>query len=151
MVHKTYSNNFLKFDCESKIIIDKCQEKYFSKEIVSSFDPTRITKITKKGIIIPNEYIIIRLHENMDSDFIVFLLKSDIFTRELNKLIEGSLGKWIKINHMREVKLPIPDYNNQKEYGNLLRLLENKIQLKLKSIENNKKAQQAILDKLVSD
>jgi len=52
---------------------------------------------------------------------------------------------------MREVKLPIPDYNNQKEYGKLLRLLEDKIQLKLKSVENNKKAQKAILDKLVGD
>lgn len=81
----------------------------------------------------------------------VFLLKSSIFPRELNKLREGSAGKWIKINHMREVKLPIPDYNNQKEYGKLLRLLENKIQLKLKSVENNKKAQKAILDKLVED
>ena len=81
----------------------------------------------------------------------VFLLKSSIFPRELNKLREGSAGKWIKINHMREVKLPIPDYNNQKEYGKLLRLLEDKIQLKLKSVENNKKAQKAILDKLVRD
>lgn len=81
----------------------------------------------------------------------VFLLKSSIFPRELNKLREGSAGKWIKINHMREVKLPIPDYNNQKEYGKLLRLLEDKIQLKLKSVENNKKAQKAILDKLVGD
>ena len=81
----------------------------------------------------------------------VFLLKSSIFPRELNKLREGSAGKWIKINHMREVKLPIPDYNNQKEYGKLLRLLEDKIQLKLKSVENNKKAQKAILDKLVED
>ena len=78
-------------------------------------------------------------------------LKSSIFPRELNKLREGSAGKWIKINHMREVKLPIPDYNNQKEYGKLLRLLEDKIQLKLKSVENNKKAQKAILDKLVGD
>lgn len=157
MVHKTYSDNFLKFDCESKTVSDnylKKFEKYFSKEndiIVHSFDLDKVTKITKNGIIIPSDYIIIRLHENIDSDFMVFLLKSSIFPRELNKLREGSAGKWIKINHMREVKLPIPDYNNQKEYGKLLRLLENKIQLKLKSVENNKKAQKAILDKLVED
>ena len=91
------------------------------------------------------------ISQNIDSDFMVFLLKSSIFPHELNKLREGSAGKWIKINHMREVKLPIPDYNNQKEYGKLLRLLEDKIQLKLKSVENNKKAQKAILDKLVGD
>ena len=57
MVHKTYSDNFLKFDCESKTVSDnylKKFEKYFSKEndiIVHSFDLDKVTKITKNGII----------------------------------------------------------------------------------------------------
>nr|WP_299526401.1 restriction endonuclease subunit S [uncultured Methanobrevibacter sp.] len=156
VIHKTYSDDFLKFDCESRTVSDNIYlekfEKYFSKEndiIVSLFDPTRVTKITKKGLIIPDRYAIIRLHENIDPDFMVLLLKSSIFRRELNKLIEGSFAKYIRTRYIQEVKLPIPDYENQKKYGKLLKLLEDKIQLKLKSIENNKKAQKALLDKLV--
>lgn len=59
--------------------------------------------------------------------------------------------KVIKVNYLRNVKLPIPKYEDQVEYGKLLKLLEDKIQLKFKSIENNKKAQQAILDKVLEE
>ena len=72
-------------------------------------------------------YAVVRVKEGFDVDFIYHLLKSDIFPRELHKIVEGTTLKIIKTTHLKEINLPIPDYETQVEYGRLFKLMDKRI------------------------
>ena len=95
------------------------------------------------------QFAIIRLDENYNADFIINLLKSNLFKKELNKLVEGSGLKIIKSTYLKEVKLPLPDYEKQEKIGELLKLIEKRIILNSKTIELEKQAKDAILNKTI--
>lgn len=95
------------------------------------------------------QFAIIRLHDNYDADFIINLLKSELFKKELNKLVEGSGLKIIKSTYLKEVKLPLPNFEKQVKTGELLQLIEKKIILNSKKIELEKQLKQAILNKTI--
>ena len=87
--------------------------------------------------------------KNYDADFMINLLKSNLFKKELNKLVEGSGLKIIKSTYLKEVKLPLPDFDKQQKTGELLKLIERKIILNRKTIELEKQAKEAILNKTI--
>ena len=95
------------------------------------------------------QFAIIRLHENYDADFIINLLKSEIFKKELNKLVEGTNLRIIKSNYLKEVTLSIPEFEKQQKIGELLNLIEKKIALNTKIIDLEKQAQKSIIEKTI--
>ncbi|WP_303737028.1 restriction endonuclease subunit S [Methanobrevibacter millerae] len=152
VIRKISSENILEYEYSIESVPNSINEKFLSQKndiIISLLDPGSACKLEKEGLIIPMQFAIIRLDENYDADFIINLLKSDLFKKELNKLVEGSGLKIIKSTYLKEVKLPLPDFEKQVKTGELLKLIEKRIILNSKKIELEKQLKQAILNKTI--
>lgn len=152
VIKKISSENILEYEYTVESVPNSINGKFISQKndiIISLLDPGSVCKLEKEGLVIPMQFAIIRLKENYDADFIINLLKSNVFKKELNKLVEGSGLKIIKSTYLKEVKVPIPDYEKQEKIGELLKLIEKRIILNSKTIELEKKAKEAILNKTI--
>ena len=152
VIKKISSENILEYEYSIESVPNSINEKFISQKndiIISLLDPGSVCKLEKEGLIIPMQFAIIRLDENYNADFIINLLKSNLFKKELNKLVEGSGLKIIKSTYLKEVKLPLPDYEKQEKIGELLKLKEKRIILNSKTIELEKQAKDAILNKTI--
>ena len=152
VIKKISSENILEYEYSIESVPNSINEKFISQKndiIISLLDPGSVCKLEKEGLIIPMQFAIIRLDENYNADFIINLLKSNLFKKELNKLVEGSGLKIIKSTYLKEVKLPLPDYEKQEKTGELLKLIEKRIILNSKTIELEKQAKDAILNKTI--
>ena len=152
VIKKISSENILEYEYSIESVPNSINEKFISQKndiIISLLDPGSVCKLEKEGLIIPMQFAIIRLDENYNADFIINLLKSNLFKKELNKLVEGSGLKIIKSTYLKEVKLPLPDYEKQEKIGELLKLIEKRIILNSKTIELEKQVKEAILNKTI--
>lgn len=152
VIKKISSENILEYEYSIESVPNSINEKFISQKndiIISLLDPGSVCKLEKEGLIIPMQFAIIRLDENYNADFIINLLKSNLFKKELNKLVEGSGLKIIKSTYLKEVKLTLPDYEKQEKIGELLKLIEKRIILNSKTIELEKQAKEAILNKTI--
>lgn len=95
------------------------------------------------------QFAIIRLYENYDANYIINLLKSNTFKKELNKLVEGTGLKIIKSTYLKEVKLPLPEYEKQEKIGKILNLIEKRIILNKKTIKLEKQLKEIILNQTI--
>lgn len=148
VIKKTYSDSTTKVECKFENFTEKLDEKYLSKKddiIIFLLDPTKVTKLNKEGLVISMPYAVLILNENYDPNFITYLLKSDEFTRELNRLVEGTNMRFMRSSSLKNIKLPIPEYNEQKKIGEFLKLLERKNELYKQTIHLNDKIQKAIM------
>lgn len=149
VIKKISHENILEYEYSIESVPNSINEKFISQKndiIISLLDPGAICKLEEEGLIIPMQFAIIRLHEEYDADFIINLLKSNLFEKELNKLTEGTGIRFIKSSYLKEIRLPIPDFEKQQKTGELLNLIEKKIILNLKIAELEKQAKQAILN-----
>lgn len=152
VIKKISSENILEYEYSIESVSNSINEKFISQKndiIISLLDPGAICKLEKEGLIIPMQFAVIRLHENYDADFIINLLKSELFEKELARLTEGTGLRIIKASYLKELKLPIPDFDKQQKTGELLNLIERKIVLNSKVIELEKQAKKAILNKSI--
>ena len=127
-------------------------KKYISQKndiIISLLEPGSICKLEEKGLIIPMQFAIIRLYENYDANYIINLLKSNTFKKELNKLVEGTGLKIIKSTYLKEVKLPLPEYEKQEKIGKILNLIEKRTILNKKTIKLEKQLKEIILNQTI--
>lgn len=108
-----------------------------------------ICKIEQEGFVIPMYYAIVKVNYGYDPDFIFHVLKSEVFPRELNRLMEGTSLKILKSRDLKEMSLPVPDYEIQREYGELFKLMDQRIALKKEAILIEEEIQQSILDNLL--
>lgn len=153
VLKKTYEDSSkIKTDCVD-VSID-INPKFYSRknDIVILLAGSTVSKLEEEGIIIPMYYAVVRVKDGFDVDFIFHLLKSDIFPRELHKIQEGTTLKIIKTTHLKEIRLPVPDYETQVKYGRLFKLMDQRINKNLELIElerkNEKLIMQNLLDKL---
>ena len=152
VIKKISSENILEYEYSIESVSNSINEKFISQKndiIISLLDPGAICKLEKEGLIIPMQFAVIRLHENYDADFIINLLKSELFEKELARLTEGTGLRIIKSSYLKDLKLPIPDFEKQQKTGELLNLIEKKIVLNTKVIELEKQAKKAILNKSI--
>lgn len=149
VIKKISHENILEYEYTIESVPNSINDKFLSQKndiIISLLDPGAICKLESEGLIIPMQFAIIRLHENYDADFIINLLKSNLFEKELTKITEGTGIRIIKSSYLKELKLPIPVFEKQQKTGGLLNLIEKKIVLNAKVIELEKQAKQAILN-----
>ena len=93
-------------------------------------------------------YAVVRVKEGFDVDFIFHILKSDIFPREFHKIEEGTTLKIIKTTHLKEISLPLPDYETQVKYGRLFKLMDERIDLNQQLIELERQNEKLIMKNL---
>lgn len=133
--NKLDENNNLEFENEN--ISDKIDLKYYSKKgdiLISLSQPNTVYKLNHNGFIITMYFAIIRLKENYDPSFVFHVLSSENFHKKLYKLLEGGALKVIKVADLKRLTINLPSYEEQKQYGELLDLIDKKIVLNEKSI-----------------
>lgn len=152
VIKKTYAENGSQMDYVYEEVSDEINPKYYSRKddiIILLTGSNPVTKVQDEGIIITMYYAIVRVKEGYDVDFIYNLLKSDAFPRELTKITEGTALKIVKTNNLKEITLPVPDYETQKKYGNLFNLINERVNLYYELAELEKELTKTILNDLL--
>ena len=145
--NKLDENNYLEYKHEN--ISDNTDLKYYSKKgdlVISLSQPNTVYKLNQEGFIIPMYFAIIRLKKNYDPSFMFHILNSNYFHRELYKLLEGGALKVIKVSDLKKLSIDVPSYEKQKQYGELLDLIDKKINLKEKSIKKDQDYKESIIE-----
>lgn len=149
VLKKTYEESS-NIDIEYEDVSEDINPKFYSRkdDIVILLAGSTVSKLEEEGIIIPMYYAVVRVKEGFDVDFIFHLLKSDIFPRELHKIEEGTTLKIIKTTHLKEITLPLPDYETQRKYGKLFNLMDKRINLNLELVELERQNEKLIMKNL---
>lgn len=101
----------------------------------------------KEGVVISSKFAIIKPDENINPDFLVALLNSDIVKNQLNRYSEGNVIKLVKVKDLVKLTLTIPSLDDQKEYVETIQLIDNEIELQKKLIIQNRNLKEAIIQK----
>lgn len=149
VLKKTYEDSS-KIETDFEDVSDDINKKFYSRkdDIVILLAGSTVSKLEREGIIIPMYYAVVRVREGFDVDFVYHLLKSDIFPRELHKIEEGTTLKIIKTTHLKEISLPMPDYETQVKYGRLFKLMDKRINLNQELIELERQNEKLIMKNL---
>lgn len=101
----------------------------------------------KEGIIISSKFAIIKPHDDINSDFLVELLNSNIVKNQFIKYSEGSAIKQIKVRDLAKITLTIPSMEKQEEYVETIQLINKEIALQKELIIENNNLKEAIIQK----
>ena len=136
-------------------ITSKIDSKFYSQKndiLLQVIGTTKTTLITNEvGIIIPMNYIIVRVHENFNPIFVYYVLKSARFADMLEKLSGGSNSHFVKIQDLKKIKVKIPDLVIQQKYAKLMQLLDERNKLEYKKLKVNNKIQTSIISNKLGD
>ena len=152
VLKRTSEENSSKLEYEMEEISIDIDPKYLSEKddiLILLSGSNNITKIEREGFVIPMYYAIIKVNYGYDPDFIYHILKSEVFPRELNRLMEGTTLKIIKTRDLKEMIIPVPDYETQRDYGELFKLMDKRIELKKEALQIEEEIQQSIIDDLL--
>ena len=147
-----FSKDKIHLEFTKESISNKMDEKFYSKKgdiVISLSAPNNVSLIEEDNYIIPMQFAIIRLHDGYDSNFISAALKSSYFSNEINKRVEGTSLKTIKIEYIKEMELNIPDYDEQKKLGEYFKMLNQRNLLLERKIELNRKFENKVLSDLL--
>lgn len=76
------------------------------------------------------EYIVFRAKENIDEDYLYYLICSSIVREPAIKSMVGSSGRQrVQTDVVKNLEIAVPPVAEQKEIGSILRTLDNKITL----------------------
>ena len=145
VLKKTYDDS-PRYEIDFVNVSEDINPKFYSRknDIVILLAGSTVSKLEEDGIIIPMYYAV-------HVDFIFHLLKTDIFPRELHKIEEGTTLKIIKTTHLKEITLPVPDYETQVKYGRLFKLMDQRILLNLELIELERTNEKVIMKNLLEE
>lgn len=95
--------------------------------------------------------LLFRCKNNVDSKFFFFLINNTHFIRKCQILAKQAVNQAsISTSDLKKIKLYIPDINEQSKIQKFLSLIEKRIELQNKIIEDLKKLKSALADKLYS-
>ena len=139
---------------ETEEIAADITDKYLSKKgdvLFRLSEPQFAIKVdgenVNEGVVISSKFAIIKPDENIDSDFLVALLNSEIVKNQLNKYSEGSVIKLVKVKDLVKLNLTIPSLEEQKKYMEAIDLIDEEIQLQKELINENMNLKEAIIQK----
>ena len=139
---------------ESEEIAADIDDKYLSHKgdiIFRLSEPQFALKVDgeniKEGVLISSKFAIIKVHEDINPDFLAALLNSNIVKNQLNKYSEGMVIKQVKVKDLSKIKLTIPALDEQNEYVESIVLIDDEINLYKKLITENMNLKEAILQK----
>lgn len=135
-------------------ISNELNKKYYSKKediLILLANPESIIKVDTEGIIIPMDFAVIRVKREYNPQFIYHLLKNKIITREIPRLVEGSVLRVIKTHNLKEIKIPIVEKEKQDKCANLLKLIDKRIKLNKELIKLDENIEKVILNKILGE
>ena len=98
------------------------------------------------------EYIVFRAREGTDPDFLYYLIRSPLVREPSIKSMVGSSGRQrVQTNVVADLQIAVPGIVEQKCIGDLLKVLDDKIQLNTKINKNLQAQAQAVFSHLFAN
>ena len=101
----------------------------------------------KSDFAIKNVALIKEKH-NLKNKFLIYLLDSDFIKKQFYKCNAGGTQKFIALNLIRNLNILYPSLDEQEKIIGFFNLLDKKIDLKIKSINNLKNYKKSLLQKM---
>lgn len=152
VIIKIYSSD--KLECDMENVSKDLDEKFYTKKgdiLIRTAQPNTISLVEEEGKIIPMYYLVVRTKKEFNSYYVYHFLKNVIIPSKLRILTEGTVLKTIRVHTLRNIKIPIPKREEQDKIGELLNLIDKKIDLKNKEIDVEKEIQKSVLSKIVEE
>lgn len=130
----------------------KINDRYLSRKgdiLMKTPSPNDAVFVEEDGLIIGDRIAIIRLKEGYDPSFITHYLNNVHIKKQLNRVTTQEVIPQVTIEEIKELELRIPDYEIQKDYGNLLDSIDKKINLNYILIELDQRLKEGILNELI--
>ncbi len=104
-----------------------------------------------EDIIVSSLYEVFKTRNYINDKFIWYWLKSNKFPKWINKLQEGSVRQYFYYDKLCETPVYLPSLNEQEKISNTLELLDKKIELQTKKIEDLKLFKKGLIDKVIDN
>ena len=102
-----------------------------------------------KTVIVSSLYVVVKMSDDLDNEFILQYIKSPIFIKEVRRNTEGSVREYLFYENFSNIKVPYTkSIEEQKLIGKFLRHLDNTIALHQRKLDLFKKMKQGYLEKM---
>jgi type I restriction enzyme, S subunit len=90
-------------------------------------------------------------HTNLDNFFTLYLLKSDIITKQFKKVSNGGVQSFIALGVIRKLKIPLPPLPEQQKIAEILSTVDQKIDSIDSKIEETQTLKRGLMQRLLSE
>lgn len=130
-----------RFYSQEHDILYKVQQPSFAKEIT-----------TETGAIISNNYIIIRVDSTkVNSTFLTYYLNDPRVDYEIQRTIDSTRIMKVSTRILKDLKILLPEKEQQDKQAELITKINERIELKKKLIECDKKLINSLYDGIIGD
>ena len=128
----------------------KINEKYLAKkeDVILGMDPPYYSMYINKEydkVLISNAFAIIRSDE-INQEYLSYYLKSDNFLSQLNKITEGTRNNKLTLANIKCLNVEILEEKETEKYIEIMRLLDERVQLKTEELGELKKIRKYYLN-----
>lgn len=136
---------------QDEILRKEFDKKYYAKRgdiLMKTISPNDAVCVTaEEGCVVGDKIAIIRLNDDVNPEFVTYLLNSSYVKKQLHRLNDGRL-KNVSLNDIKRLKVIIPNISVQLEYLSILNLIDEKINVSNKIIEASKDLRDALINDL---
>lgn len=102
-----------------------------------------------KTVIVSSLYVVLKMNDELDDEFIIQFLKSHSFVNEVRKNTEGSVREYLFFDSFKNVKFPYTSNKDEQiKIGRFFKQLEDIIALREQELETLKQTKKAFLQKM---
>lgn len=101
-------------------------------------------------VIVSSLYEVFKVSDNVDDKFLWFWLKSDLFTRWIEKLQEGSVRQYFYYDKLCECEISLPSLPEQQAIAKVLSAADEEIALLQKNLEQEKLKKKSLMQLLLT-
>lgn len=150
--------NLVEDQCDDFISKDKLTDRYLTTKndiLIRLFSPLRTCLINdlQKNIVVPSQFGIIRLNDNVQKDilpeYLQLVMQNKDFINQVEKHEESFQLRSIKTSSIENVEIFIPTLQKQKKLIEIARLMKQKEILLSKLLEQQKIQNEIIQEKLI--
>ena len=145
-----------KFETKDEEISADIKERFYSQEhdiLYKVQQPSFAKEITTEvGAIISNNYNIIRVdHSIVNSTFLTYYLNDPRVDYEIQRTIDSTRIMKVSTRILKDLKILLPDKEEQDKQANLIRKINERIEVKKKSIECDERLINSLYDDIIGD
>ncbi len=121
----------------------------FSKD--GTIGKTFVYKDMEIPLVVLSSIAIIKpIYKVLDSSFTMHVLKSNIFYKQLNGLSSGSALKRVVLKAVKEIRIPLPPLEEQKQIAEILSTVDNKLENLKEKKESFEELKKGLMQKLLT-
>ncbi len=145
-----------KFETEEELISKDIKERFYSQEhdILYKVQQQSFAKeiTTETGAIIPNSYLIIRADTTkVNPTFLTYYLNDPRVDYEIQRSIDSTKIMKVNTKILKELMVMLPEKQIQDQNAQLINKINQRIELKKKSIQCDEKLINSLYDKVIGD